>query len=74
MADGKALTSLDRQSALGQKLKKYFTHRLEILRARNDSCPMDQTESLRGRIREVKNILNELDDTPAFVIESDDAD
>lgn len=68
------IDDIEKRSALGLKLKAYFQARLFTLRAKNDSCPLEQTERLRGRIREVKSILNVLEDKPAFEIESDDAE
>ena len=65
-------TDHEKQSALGQKMTQILTKRLEKLRTQNDTCPLEKTDKLRGRIQEVKNLLNGLSIKPPFEIESDD--
>ena len=66
------LSQSEKRSFLGLKLKNIYTKRLQVLRAKNDDCPLEKTEILRGRIREIKRILSDLDSSPAFELESDD--
>lgn len=66
------LADHDKQGHVANKLRLILTARLEKLRAQNDTCPMEKTERLRGRIHEVKNLLNGLQLKPSFEIESDD--
>lgn len=52
------LTRADLDSALWQKLKRYYERQLAILRGNNDaSLPQDDTQRLRGRIAECKAFL-----------------
>lgn len=58
-------------SAVWLKIKEYLEERLEMLRRKNDNSMTDvETEKLRGRIQEVKNLLGQEDPGPE--IESDD--
>ena len=66
------LNKNEKQSAMGLKLKDYYEKRLAILRAKNDDAAPEITERLRGRIKEVKSVLNILNDEKKFTIESSD--
>lgn len=51
------------------KLRDFYEAELQTLRKANDTCPMEKTEFLRGRIMEIKRLIKFL--TPK---ESNDAD
>ena len=54
----KLLTPSDIHSALWRKLEEHLNARLLILRARNDgNLSADETAKLRGRIAEIKNMI-----------------
>ncbi len=54
------LDAHERNSATGTKLKDYLEQRLADHRSLNDDEALtpDETAALRGRIAEVKNLLN----------------
>jgi uncharacterized protein involved in exopolysaccharide biosynthesis len=59
------IDSHDRQSAVWKRLKEYYEARLTMLRSQNDAnLTADQTARLRGRIVEVKRLLDLDTDKP----------
>ena len=49
----------DRRSATWRKLETYLLDRQDMLRKQNDvSLPLDKTQKLRGRIAEIRTILD----------------
>ncbi len=53
------LNDAERQSAVWTKISEELTARLESLRTQNDTHKTaEETASLRGRIAEVKSMLN----------------
>ncbi len=66
------LDTNDRQSPVWRKLKTHYWHRLQELRARNDS-DLDPiaTARLRGEIRGVVNLLALGDQDPATEVDAD---
>ena len=59
------LDTHDRQSAVWMRLKEHYEARLTLLRSSNDgSITAEQTAKLRGRIAEVKALLNLEKETP----------
>lgn len=56
------LSQAERNSSLVDKLTEFLKGRLEFHRRRNDAENLDQvqTAALRGRIAELKNLLNQL--------------
>lgn len=53
------LTNEDRHSAVWQKIKEHYGPKLERLRARNDADMKEsETQRLRGRIQEIKALLD----------------
>ena len=53
-----ALLAVDRRSALWIALSDHMIDRLNVLRQQNDShLPIEQTERLRGRIAQLKELL-----------------
>lgn len=68
------LTEHEKDTPLAMKLRDHYKQRLDSLRAKNDECPMEKTEKLRGRIAEAKNFINVLSKNQAFEIESSDSE
>lgn len=69
----KVLNDHEASSAVWMKIREHLEERLALLRAKNDdSKPVDETEKLRGRIREVKYLLSL--DRQDLETESDDLD
>jgi hypothetical protein len=56
---GPVLTQGDIQSSCWARLVEYYKERLESLRAQNDNSTLtpEATADLRGRIKEVKDLL-----------------
>lgn len=54
----KLLTQVDVNSALWRKLEEHLKTKLLMLRAKNDgNLSADETAKLRGRIAEIKNMI-----------------
>ena len=68
------LNDHDLGTSTAKKLRDYFEERLATHRAKNDSAPLERTEKLRGQIAETKHILNLLEKSQRFVIESSDSE
>jgi hypothetical protein len=47
----------DLDSNVWQKIKNYLEQRLQALREANDDATADETEKLRGQIKEVRSML-----------------
>lgn len=66
------LDANDKKSPLWVKIKTHYEQRLEMLRRKNDKRRSDEeTDYLRGRIAEVKELLT-LGDSPTPAQEADD--
>lgn len=60
-----ALLPADRMNPLWITLSRHLSERLDILRRQNDaSLAPEQTERLRGRIAQIKDILALADERP----------
>ena len=52
------LNNAEKASALGQRLKDYLEHELQVQRERNDNPESDaQGERIRGRIAQLKELV-----------------
>ena len=62
-----ALTPADKLNPLWGKLQEMWTERLALLRGQNDNDRSEvETAKLRGRIAEVKSLLQLDEDPPDF--------
>lgn len=63
----RTLSDTDRQAAVWLKLKKHMQDRLAVLRQQNDGDrDFDETQKLRGRIAELKRLLDLDADMPVI--------
>lgn len=64
------LTKIERQGTVWLKLKAHLNKRLEAARIKNDGDLTDkQTARLRGRIDELKNLLDLGEDKPQIPVD-----
>lgn len=69
----KRLTPAEQQTDLWKKIKSILEERLELHRKKNDSSqPESDTAKLRGRIAEVKFLLDLDSPEPALTTDADD--
>jgi hypothetical protein len=68
------LRSDERTTAVWKKIREHLEERLALLRIQNDSTSLsnDETQEQRGRIAEIKLMLDQ--DKPTLEYESDDPD